>query len=83
MKISPKRIHWVDMVGWWLLRFRPGEPAARVYQVNEAWTFGPGVGWYAGEVVTLDDLRMQRCENMHKMFIDIVFTLKEAEKTDF
>ena len=54
-----------------------------MYPVNEAWSFGPGVGWDAGEVVTLDDLRMQRCENMHKMFIDIVFTLKEAEKSDF
>lgn len=67
------------MVGWWLLCFPTGTP----YPVNEAWTFGPGVGWDAGEVVTLDDLRMQRCENMHKMFIDIVFTLKEAEKSDF
>ena len=34
---------------WWCegsgrALFRPGTPAARVYQVSEEWPYGPGVG---------------------------------------
>ena len=31
------------------MHFRPGTPAAPVYQVSGEWTYGPGVGWDEGK----------------------------------